>query len=311
MDQLPELMRALDWFGTNVLRAPFKLEARGDELAIVFDRRHAGDIARALRNEELRVWPEPAQDPPEAPDGKTVPSGPPSGVSEALVMTEEEFWMIVEESGWGRTSTDPTEIKNAIRVRLNFDVDRIEAFHGIYRDKLGDVYQALDTIGGLGLGDDGFGDLCAHIVGLGKAEYDAVIADPLKGAARARAPYGTPEGFTESFSYAVPSKFDMDEIEWLHYVEWAERVQKEYERAATHEYAAPISAECGRIADALAHVVKKEKEEFFACETQVRKDLETIEEFHKKVSLHDLDIDNPYAVTNLFSDLKSFGPYLR
>jgi hypothetical protein len=146
---------------------------------------------------------------------------------------------------------------------------------------------------------------------LGKAEYDAIIADPSKARARADAPYGSPEGFTESFSYAVPSKFDMNDIEWSHYVEWAENVQKEYEYAARHEYAAPISAECGRIADALAHVVKKEKESFLACELQVRQDLETIANFHKKVSLRDLDIENPYAVTNLFSDLKSFGPYLR
>jgi hypothetical protein len=261
------------------------------------------------------------------PNGKTIPTpGPPADVSEAPrdvmtttptpLMTEDEFWAIIGTMGWGRKDTNYKRIKNAIRVRLNFDVERIETFHDIYRKKQGDIARVLDKAyyensDGLGLGDDGFGDLTSHIVGMGKDEYTRVLNDPSLGKARAHAPYGSPEGFTESFSYAVPSKFDMHEIEWSHYVEWAERVQKEYEAAAVHEYAAPIHEACSRIADALDLLTKKEKDRFLAREPQILQDLETIGEFHKRVSLNDLDIENPWAVKNLISDLRDNAPYLR
>ena len=66
-----------------------------------------------------------------------------------------------------------------------------------------------------------------------------------------------------------------------------------------------------RSAPALDLVTKKEKDRFLSRADQILQDLEIIKEFHKKVSLNDLDIENPWAVKNLISDLRDNGDYLR
>jgi hypothetical protein len=66
-----------------------------------------------------------------------------------------------------------------------------------------------------GCGDDGFNDLRAMIVGIGKLEYEAVMADPERAYNRATAPYGSPEGYRESFAYAIPYEdaYDAPEVQ--------------------------------------------------------------------------------------------------
>jgi hypothetical protein len=247
-------------------------------------------------------------------------TGQPAVVSEAErvvkpLVSDELFWHIIDSVGWGRTSrngrgdasTDTTQIRNRIRAKLFFDINYIKAFRSVYDQKIATLTElpVCTDLLCCGYGDNTLNDILAHIVGLGKQEYDAVLAYP-KLLIRSRI---MADDFVESFAYAIPD--DLEEISWSHYVDRAEMALKEYNAAASHPYAVPIHAECSRIADALALLVVKDKEEFLAREIAIRLDLAAIDTFFKRVSLKDLDIENSYAVTNFFKDLKDFGAYLR
>ena len=43
------------------------------------------------------------------------------------MMKDESFWKIISEIGWGKR-TDYGKIKNELRVRFDFDPERIEEF---------------------------------------------------------------------------------------------------------------------------------------------------------------------------------------
>lgn len=125
-------------------------------------------------------------------------------------LTTTNFWAIVQSLGWGR-SYDYKAMKADLISRL--DEQQAKEFRGHFsrlkdalKKKLNDWEQ--DTGEDLGVGDDGFDDLTSHIIGLGKREYDAVMRDPAKGAARASARYGSPDGYKESFAYAIPYESD-------------------------------------------------------------------------------------------------------
>jgi hypothetical protein len=55
-----------------------------------------------------------------------------------------------------------------------------------------------------GGGDDSHSDLLFHIVGLGKDEFYACLEDYDRIEARGNAPYGSEDGYTESFMYCLP-----------------------------------------------------------------------------------------------------------
>lgn len=114
-------------------------------------------------------------------------------------MTTEQFWTIVATLGWGMKA-DTTSIKLALMRQLT--PAQAEAFDARFcalraaLDKK--IAKAVDC-----LGDDSYTDLCAHIIGLGEAEYTATLARPSK--ARARAAAGN---FAESFAYVIPNDRD-------------------------------------------------------------------------------------------------------
>jgi hypothetical protein len=242
-------------------------------------------------------------------DGSELTPGPAAGLSEAAPgVRDDEFWEIVSWMDW-KSNPDIDEAKIRLVQRFEFNQTKLTEFKDWMVEKKDTIYEALnawcdENEKTLGIGDDGWEDLCSHIVGLGREEYEACLKNPGRAAERA---WGG--RFKESFSYCIP--YDLDEFSWSTYLRWAGETTAKYEYAAVHPYASPIHVECGHIAEALGLVLEKKITEFLAQEEKVEADLATIAKFHERVSLKDADIENQWVVKNLFSDLKRYGAYLR
>jgi hypothetical protein len=143
-------------------------------------------------------------------------------------METATFWNIVEQIGWGTKTTDYDSIK--ARLMRTFTVEQVKEFRKVFDRMSGRLYNVLDQDdncrrdrgeGGYGLGDDGFGDLVNHIVGLGEKEFHAVLENPELAYERAQR-----YDYSESFSYCIP--WD-DDYEMLNSKMYVKRAKKYYE----------------------------------------------------------------------------------
>jgi|GEM_PF-2454565 len=148
-------------------------------------------------------------------------------------MPEPEFWEIVDGLGWGTKTTDYKALKK--HLLRNLSPNQADGMRTTFSQMSGKLYRVLtkweeagdtgDGAGGIrtpavsfrtwletgkrgnprefGLGDDSFGDLLAHIIGMGKREYEAVLKNPQRALDRARS-----DGYKESFAYALPYTAD-------------------------------------------------------------------------------------------------------
>lgn len=121
-------------------------------------------------------------------------------------MTEQEFWAITEPYGWGVSTTDYSAIRSDLIGRITPDESML-MFH-TFRELKGKLMTAIEgyehrTGARCPVGDDGFEDLCAHIIGLGKAAYEAHLANPALAIERAER-----RDYKESFGYAIPHRND-------------------------------------------------------------------------------------------------------
>ncbi|MBX7114291.1 MAG: hypothetical protein K1X64_08145 [Myxococcaceae bacterium] len=139
-------------------------------------------------------------------------------VAELLTATletpsEDELWPIVDAIGWG-TGASMNELGSALAKRFSY-VDCLR-----YRDAVFQVAWPLrkrieaweDSSGNqLPCGDDRFGDLVHHIIGLGRATYVATMENPALALARAEA-----NDYRESFTYVFQHASELhslDEVE--------------------------------------------------------------------------------------------------
>ena len=110
--------------------------------------------------------------------------------------SEDLFWEKVAELGWGTETTDYTKLQRRIletwtpEFTASFRKQMDELSHRLYVALTKDIRD---------VGDDSFGDLIAHIVGLGHEKYEAVLADHTV----AQKMVDDSE-YKESFSYAIP-----------------------------------------------------------------------------------------------------------
>jgi len=123
-------------------------------------------------------------------------------------MTNKRFWAIVEQIGWGTKTIDYEAIKAELLEVLS--VTEAKEMQNKLHEKEEMIRNSLesweeDTGRNIGLGNDNIMDICAHIVGLGKREWEAAIKNPKIIRDRARA-----NDFEESFSYAIPYDEDFD-----------------------------------------------------------------------------------------------------
>jgi aminoglycoside phosphotransferase family enzyme len=116
-------------------------------------------------------------------------------------MDEARFWDIVETVNWA-SDCDYERINKW--MLNNMTKNEINDFRGILSDKVNALDKMIGDRNPAGCGDDSHSDLMYHVVGLGKEQYEAHLADYTLLAKRGKAKYGTPEGYRESFAYAVP-----------------------------------------------------------------------------------------------------------
>lgn len=151
----------------------------------------------------------------------------------AAAMPESEFWKIVADLGWGTRSTDYNAIKK--KLLRNLSPNQAAAFRTTYEMLRGRLYKAITkweeegdeffSTGqarnprSIGLGDDSFGDLLAHIIGLGKREFEAVLRKPQL--AKDRAMRGD---YKESFAYVIPYTSDYAMLDVSHYQQRGEKI---------------------------------------------------------------------------------------
>lgn len=111
-------------------------------------------------------------------------------------------WKVLEYADWGNTTDYKTIGREMAQV---FTPQALEYTEKFYQEKLEQLNVVLgdhaeqktgDRHGYYGLGDDGFWDLRAHIIGLGEKFYSSVINDPEK--AKVIADDGS---YVENFGY--------------------------------------------------------------------------------------------------------------
>ncbi len=116
-------------------------------------------------------------------------------------MNDQDFWKAVSDMGWTRNGHDYKRIGLDLKARIDAAYEPQQAIEvkisleAAFRSKVNALHERLDDVVDC-LGGDSLNDLIVHIVGLGEAEYAAVMADPSLGQNRAL------EGdYQESFAY--------------------------------------------------------------------------------------------------------------
>lgn len=138
------------------------------------------------------------------------------------MLTDDKCWEILESVKWGTDykTIDDTAVKFALAHRLG--EEDAECLWRFFQRQTARVSTAINkweraTNNSVDLGDDSFGDLCAHIVGMGRAMVDEVVAQPE--VAYALAVSGK---FGESFAYCIPNVFTFRDRARL--PEWKDRI---------------------------------------------------------------------------------------
>lgn len=114
-------------------------------------------------------------------------------------MQPAKAWALIAEIGWGTKSTNNRALAKQWYAEIGTKgMEQLEAF---VNARASDLYSAVNKYeeqhGELEVGsDDGFSDLRYHIVGLGQAEFEKCMANPLEMQKRYQA-----DEYKESFSY--------------------------------------------------------------------------------------------------------------
>lgn len=122
--------------------------------------------------------------------------------------TEDIFWECVSEIGWNDASSVNTgQAKRACLVAWTPEFGN--SFREILGEKEGEVSRCFAELEKRGLsaderdeyylGGDGFGDLCSHVVGLGRETFEDELRNPRKLFERVR-----DSKYQEKFSYCIP-----------------------------------------------------------------------------------------------------------
>ena len=98
--------------------------------------------------------------------------------------TDNELWKIITDLGWGTKTVDYRKLNDRLHSDYEIYFHELSEFVQKRRAEVKNAlneYQRKNTknINFYGLGDDGFWDLTAHIVGLGVKKYKEVINNPL------------------------------------------------------------------------------------------------------------------------------------
>jgi len=231
----------------------------------------------------------------------------------------EQFWQITAEIGWG-ADTDCGAVKS--RLLDLWDDEFIASFRGHLDELVGALRQRVEDHEqrervSCECGDDGFGDLINHCVGMGREEYERCMEDPGLVVARGRA-----SAYVENYSYCFPYEardpgrpvaevveeiraerearglahdedgVDEDELlmeaymrvrgdkaqkEPCYYGAWARRVGRELEQLMDSEFGPDFGPELPRAVAAFTDVAKNEPEQMLPHAAEIKAILDRIE----------------------------------
>ena len=125
-------------------------------------------------------------------------------------MDEVKFWEIVDFIDWKELCKIRRLNVSSINVKVarQYPFEVIQEFRSLCSRKKNQIAEIIDAQAKLGAsvptGGDSFGDLCAHVVGMGKEYFEDIVANPEK---IASVPY------QECFSYCVPFKDTYEKLE--------------------------------------------------------------------------------------------------
>jgi len=144
---------------------------------------------------------------------------------------QNKFWEWVEQMNWG---TDFDHQKHQNQSVMQFSYEDMDKMHDVYREYRSLLAAEIDTeirrlraenkeneSGFPYSGDDSFGDMIAHVVGMGKDYYERALKD--LDLVRKIVP-------EESFDYCFPFKDTFEQLKPQHYEERATKALENLER---------------------------------------------------------------------------------
>ena len=226
------------------------------------------------------------------------------------VMSEYEFWGLVDSIGWGTKTTDCSAVKKHLLHTLT--PEKMTGMRDWFAGLRGNLYDVVEQNDIEGVSDDGLSDLLAHIVGLGSSAYIAHLHSFDKIQERA-----TKRDYTESFSYCIPDPDELECLEVSTYQDWANRAMKIYALSDDPELE-DIRCHLVTICEALETLKAGNWKLFLEYELASKKALTAIEKFFEEMDkdmarlgyVRSCDmsdsIRNPHFVLNLFHDVKEY-----
>ncbi len=119
------------------------------------------------------------------------------------------MWKDIEEINWaGRSIQYRGYTEGKMYMLENFTKTRCNTIRDFVSERFDDLYDCIQTFehvndthcGDYG-GDDSFGDMIHHVIGLGEAKFEEIMEDPSK---------LNGMDYTESFSYCLPYDDDFE-----------------------------------------------------------------------------------------------------
>jgi len=207
--------------------------------------------------------------------------------------TVEKFWEVVKQVKW-------TSDHNYTRIKYQFMRSFTKPQMDGLRRRLEQMTNNLDRkISNRveGVGDDGYSDLLAHIVGTGKEAYDAVMADP-----SIAQDIIDRNQYKESFSYAFPYEDDWQLIDSSHLIKEAEKRLEELVRmTGSHS---PIKSQAS--ADTIKDMIRRLR---IAVTGDFKKAIRgwDKESYSKWTAFaNETNFDGHYGPPNLLNDIRDF-----
>lgn len=223
-------------------------------------------------------------------------------------MSESQFWKDIESLGWGTRTTNYKILKKHLLQK--WTAEEAKGAGNVYSKLSSNLEQVLDRWAHdegeeFGLGDDGFSDLIAHIIGMGKREYDASIKNPRRAWDRAQK-----NQYIESFHYALPWEEDYKKKEQglKTYQDWAKKIVKRYSGMSRVPMLKPIAGDLEVVGRAMILLLDGQVPQFMDTKDHVEECAQRIADFCQKlrneVRVNTEELTNPWTVKNLYSDIR-------
>jgi hypothetical protein len=136
------------------------------------------------------------------------------------------YWALIEHLGWGKKTTEYNDIKDTLMT--TYTKEEVNGLRNFIKGKVALLSESVDRFVEKNPeareklpygGDDSFGDMVYHAIGLGKETYESALKDPMT-LAKLKP--------VESFAYAIPYPNDYKEDTYKHFQLCARKYLDQY-----------------------------------------------------------------------------------